>query len=109
MMTRSRSIDKLRSRGTSLKFLERWQQTITEEASDPLPFEQVAFAERREVVQQALHAIPANQRQILEMLYYQGFSQSEVAQQLNLPLGTVKTRSRQGLLKLRQLLQSLVR
>jgi RNA polymerase sigma-70 factor, ECF subfamily len=44
------------------------------------------------------------QQQILRMNYYEGLSQSHIAQQLNLPLGTVKTHARQGLIKLRQLL-----
>ncbi|WLT38533.1 hypothetical protein NON20_01275 [Synechocystis sp. B12] len=49
-----------------------------------------------------------NQRQVLELAYYEGLSQSEITQKLAIPLGTVKTRSRQGLLKLKNLLQDLV-
>ncbi|MDX2271855.1 MAG: sigma-70 family RNA polymerase sigma factor [Cyanobacteriota bacterium] len=108
MLTRSRAIDKLRSRQSGQRFLDRWQQTMTGEWSGALPFEQVASQERRERVQQAMAEIPLAQRQILELLYFAGLSQSEVAQQLDIPLGTVKTRSRQGLIKLRQLLKNLV-
>lgn len=53
--------------------------------------------------------LPDNQRQILEMAYYEGLSQSEIAKKLDIPLGTVKTWARQGLLKLRQPLQNLIK
>ena len=56
----------------------------------------------------ALAQLPTAQKQVLEMGYYQGKSQAEIATELDTPLGTIKTRSRQGLLKLRQLLQDLV-
>jgi RNA polymerase sigma-70 factor (ECF subfamily) len=59
-------------------------------------------------VRDALSSLPENQRQILEMAYYDGHSQSEISQNLDIPLGTVKTRSRQGLLKLRHILKDLV-
>jgi RNA polymerase sigma-70 factor (ECF subfamily) len=55
-------------------------------------------------VKVALESIPANQRQVLELAYYEGLSQSAIGAQLQLPLGTVKTRSRQGLIRLRELL-----
>ncbi|HBL13112.1 MAG TPA: RNA polymerase subunit sigma [Cyanobacteria bacterium UBA11162] len=109
IMTRSRAIDKLRSRKTSLKFLDRWRQNTTAETPLNTPFEQASYTERSQQVQNALAQLSDNQRQILEMSYYDGLSQSEIAQQLDIPLGTVKTRSRQGLLKLRQTLQDFLR
>jgi RNA polymerase sigma-70 factor (ECF subfamily) len=109
VMTRSRAIDKLRSRGTTHKFLERWSQTMTTEISSSSPFEQASLGERSQQVRDALAQLSENQRQILEMSYYQGLSQSEIAAQLNIPLGTVKTRARQGLLKLRQTLQDFLK
>ncbi|NEZ57193.1 sigma factor-like helix-turn-helix DNA-binding protein, partial [Adonisia turfae] len=45
------------------------------------------------------------ERQVIEIAYYEGLSQSEIAQRLDIPLGTVKSRSRQALRKLRQTLQ----
>ena len=66
------------------------------------------LTELQERMGSALQELPIAQKQVLEMGYYQGKSQSDIAQELDLPLGTVKTRSRQGLLKLRQFLQDLV-
>lgn len=107
-LTRSRAIDKLRSHGTSLKFLQRWSQTMTTETSFPTPFEAVSLTQRSQQVQHALAQLPERQRQVLEMAYYEGLSQSEIAKQLDIPLGTVKTWARQGLLKLKQNLQDLI-
>lgn len=106
-LTRSRAIDKLRSRSTSSKFLARWSQTLSADLTNT-PFEQAAFAERSQQVRNALTLLSPEQRQVLELLYYEGLSQSEIAQRLEIPLGTVKTRSRLGLLKLRQALAEFI-
>jgi RNA polymerase sigma-70 factor (ECF subfamily) len=105
-LTRSRAIDKLRSRNTSLKFFDRWSRTMSAETSYNTPFEQASLTERSQQVRNALGQLSQEQRQVLEMSYYDGLSQTEIAQQLNIPLGTVKTRSRLGLLKLRQSLEA---
>ena len=70
--------------------------------------ESVALNELSDRMSIALEQLPIAQKQVLEMAYYEGKSQSMIAQELDLPLGTIKTRSRQGLLKLRQLLRDLV-
>lgn len=103
-MTRSRSIDKLRSRGTKLRFIQRWQGMVKNEAV-ATPLDRAAIGERSQLVRDAMSQLPESERLILEIAYYEGLSQSEIAKRLDIPLGTVKTRSRQGLLKLRQTLQ----
>jgi len=67
-------------------------ETVTEEA---------ALASRRAAAVAALEALPAEQRKVLEMMYYQGKSQSTIAGELGLPLGTVKSRTLLGMRRLR--------
>jgi RNA polymerase sigma-70 factor, ECF subfamily len=103
-LTRSRAIDKLRSRTRQLNLVQRWGQTMTTTPPAPAPIEQVVVQERSQQVRQALKQLSAQQREVIELAYDVGLSQSEIAQRLHQPLGTVKSWTRQGLLKLKQLL-----
>lgn len=107
-ITRSRAIDKLRSRRRRLKFLEHWGQTTLLEVPSCNPLEWLSLTECCQKVRNALDQLPDNQRQALEMAYYKGLSQTEIAGQLDAPLGTVKTWTRKGLLSLKHMLQDLV-
>ncbi len=64
--------------------------------------EVLAGADTSRRVRAAIEALPADQRQAIEMAYFQGMSQSEIAKALGQPLGTVKTRMRLGMIKLRE-------
>lgn len=103
-MTRSRSINRLNQVKSKQKLLQRWQHNQSPNAPNA-PLENASLTELSHHVSEALQALPDSQRQVLEMAYYDGLSQSEITEQLKIPLGTVKTRSRQGLLKLKQLLK----
>jgi RNA polymerase sigma-70 factor (ECF subfamily) len=61
-------------------------------------------SERMEMIVLAFRDLPADQVKLLEMAFFDGYSHSEIAETLNLPLGTVKTKIRTGLLSLRQTL-----
>jgi RNA polymerase sigma-70 factor, ECF subfamily len=104
-MTRSRAIDKLRSRSRNLNLVQRWGQNVSTATPAHTPVEQAVLDERSQQVRQALTQLSEQQRQVIELAYDAGLSQSEIAQRLHQPLGTVKSWTRQGLLKLKQLLQ----
>jgi len=104
-VTRNRAIDRVRSRSNRYRILKGM---VPPPVSDNLPIEQAAQGERSTQVRAALEQIPEAQRQLLALAYYDGLSQSEIARHTNLPLGTVKSRMRQGLLKLRAILQDVM-
>lgn len=106
MVTRSRIVDRLRKRQRSFPSENVFLQLseIQAERSSVDPFEDAVIAERREQVLSALKTLPEEQRLVIELAYYQGFSQSEIAQKTGLSLGTIKTRARLGLSKLKSAL-----
>ncbi|WP_394766458.1 sigma-70 family RNA polymerase sigma factor [uncultured Paludibaculum sp.] len=98
---RSRALDRYRSHGARQK---RESGPVHEESpsEEPSPERLTSMSEDRRVVAEALKALPADQRQVIELAYFQGLSQSEMAGHLGLPLGTVKTRVRLGMMCLRE-------
>jgi RNA polymerase sigma-70 factor, ECF subfamily len=109
MMTRSRVLDRLRSKQRRGKVTTAITVFDTPTTTNDTSLD-LEVAERRQVVLTALASLPAEQRQVLELAYYQGWSQREIAEHTDTALGTVKTRIRLGLEKLRsipQLLDSL--
>jgi RNA polymerase sigma-70 factor (ECF subfamily) len=105
VMARSRAIDRLRARRTRFDARSGQTQTLDEMPdSQPNAASVMIDAEQTRLVQQALSELPLLQRIAIELAYYEGLSHSEIAERLEQPLGTVKTRIRLGLLKLRDVL-----
>lgn len=108
LMTRSRSLDRLRKGLRQSKIIDASTKIVQEKSfvDTNIPEEKLLIRERREQVFAALAQLPEPQRQVIELAYYQGLTQSEIAKQMQISLGTVKTRVRLALKKLRNLLDS---
>lgn len=104
ILTRSRAVDRVRSRRNTRELLKKWGHSRESETATDSLLEKVSRSEQSQEVKAALAQLSDEQQQILQMAYYDGLSQSEIANQLEIPLGTVKARARRGLLKLRQAL-----
>jgi RNA polymerase sigma-70 factor (ECF subfamily) len=112
-IARSRALDRLRARRRRQE--EAWSQlgfgdmegdTLPAPAADS-PLAGAEQAERRALVAKALMALPPEQRETIELAYFGGLSQSEIAERTGQPLGTVKTRVRLAMEKLRESLSML--
>jgi len=103
-VTRNRSVDEVRSRGRRF----RHETASPEEQERELPASEqddpaltAELSDQRRLILAALKQIPAEQREIIELAYFGGLTQQEIAERLSQPLGTVKTRIRLGMQKLR--------
>ena len=105
VLTRSRSLDRLRSKGTGIRAINRLKRSHDPHSGNQ-PLEQATQQETAIGVQAALSQLSAEERQILQLMYFDGLTQAAISSQLSIPLGTVKTRSRRGLLKLRKILST---
>jgi RNA polymerase sigma-70 factor, ECF subfamily len=97
---RSRGIDKLRTLASRDRVAEAGAREAVEDFSDAA---KDAFkSEQRGLVKKALAQLPDEQQRLLVLAYFDGLTQSEIATRLGMPLGTVKTRMRTGLMTLRE-------
>lgn len=104
MLARTRAIDRFRAGAVEHGRIESLDAAALFASDDDTPEQDVEGQERRRYVQQALSMLTAEQRQAIALAYFYGLSQSEIAEKLQLPLGTVKTRIRLGMIKLREAL-----
>jgi RNA polymerase sigma-70 factor (ECF subfamily) len=102
-VARNRSIDRLRSNAVRLRAVEA--APLPDAAASPETH--AVDSERQRVVKRALDTLPAEQRVLIEQAYFLGLTQSELAERFQLPLGTVKTRIRTGMLTLREQLSQI--
>ena len=105
MMTRTRAIDRLRARSGRVQMVQALP-TLPDPPDQHEGPEALAIGEQEAArVRAALDTLTESQRSAIELAYYEGLSQSDIAARLREPLGTVKTRIRTGLLKLRSALR----
>jgi len=110
-IARSRALDRLRTinrsrEDTRLDDLEQAGEAAALQAAGD-PHMDAELGERSRLVREALRALPDEQRESLELAYFEGLSQTEIAERTRQPLGTVKTRMRLALQKLRERLPEL--
>jgi RNA polymerase sigma-70 factor (ECF subfamily) len=104
---RSRALDRLR--------FEQRKKRVNQHGDDPLPaattdpHERSDLKEQGRLLRQALTTLRPEERQVIETAFFAELTYDEVATRLNQPLGTVKTRIRSGLMKLRQALAKMVK
>ncbi|HEY6121459.1 MAG TPA: sigma-70 family RNA polymerase sigma factor [Pyrinomonadaceae bacterium] len=101
-LTRSRAIDRLRSLAARERVAAASLSDSSENFSDAVA--DTYQSEQRGLVSRALAQLPDEQKGALVLAYFEGLTQSEIAKRLGAPLGTVKTRMRAGMVKLREIL-----
>lgn len=102
VMTRNRAIDRYRSRQRSLQVLERVAAETDSMVEEPAPVD----SDRDAGLRSAVGELTADQRTVIELAFFKGLTQSQIADRLNKPLGTVKANIRRGMMKLRDRLQN---
>jgi RNA polymerase sigma-70 factor, ECF subfamily len=102
MLARTRAIDRQRQATSRMRVEQPMEDTTRLRTPHPGPEEQTAASEAARRLRVALAALANEQREAIELAFYSGLSHSELSARLGAPLGTVKTRIRQGMLKLRR-------
>jgi RNA polymerase sigma-70 factor, ECF subfamily len=106
MLARSRAVDRLRRRDSSRRREEEVAAEAAPAALRPIGTERLEAVERRRQVLSALGVLSPEQRDCIELAFFEGLTHSEIAARLQAPLGTVKSRILLGMNKLRQALRS---
>jgi RNA polymerase sigma-70 factor (ECF subfamily) len=104
-IARSRALDKRRALGRSREQAD--SEVLDDFAGTSDPAAEAGQSETRRLVRSALHALPPEQRATLELAYFGGLSQSEISEKTGEPLGTIKTRMRLAMAKMRERLEVL--
>lgn len=104
VMTRNRAIDRVRQSNVRRSREIHIEEPVDRASESPAPETQTILEQQRVVVRRAMATLSKEQREAIELAFFSGLSHSEVAEALGQPLGTVKTRIRVGMQKLRQAL-----
>jgi len=108
-LARNRAIDRTRSRAFKNRRKDDYvinddEYSFNLSTENPNPEEKIEITERAVGVRKALAQLNEKERQVLYISYFEGLSQTEIADKIDIPLGTVKYRMRQGMIKLREML-----
>ncbi len=109
LITRSRAIDRLRSRKVVERTHDAAHHEELHEHTSPEGADNVFMQERRVRVREEMEKLPAEQREVLELAFYRGLTQTQIASAADIPLGTVKTRTLLAMKKLRNALRDEIR
>lgn len=109
-MTRTRALDLVRGRGRRTKAVDTASRSMGDDpvavaASAPSAVDVVELGERADAVTSAMAVLSASQRNAIELAFFEGLTHSEIAERLGEPLGTIKTRIRLAMQKLRDVLR----
>ena len=104
MLARSRALDRIRRRDSARRREEIAGEDSGGEAIPPVGTERLEYVERRRQLDSALHLLSPDQRRCIELAFFEGLTQTQIAERLEAPLGTVKSRILLGMSKLRQAL-----
>ncbi len=107
-IARTRALDRLRSGKQEMLRKESLETAAEARSSEKNPEESAISTEHQRLVRKALAELTPEQRQVIELAYFSGMSQSEISLHLGQPLGTVKTRVRLGMIKLKESLAPMV-
>jgi RNA polymerase sigma-70 factor (ECF subfamily) len=110
-MVHHRAVDAVRREEAQRRRAEDAQTNDVVVVEDPADavVEEVGLPQEREAVREALGDLPAEQRQVIELMYFGGLTQSAISERLDLPLGTVKSRTLLGMRKMRTALSGMER
>ena len=105
-LTRNRAIDRIRAIQRRTRLRDEFEQEtfVDESAGVREALSGVDASEKGQILRKAVSQLSPQQKKVIELAYFGGFTQTEIAEKLAEPLGTVKARARRGLLKLKELL-----
>jgi len=108
MIARTRILDRIRSRGAGVVLKSVGENLPEAPAAEDWPDDLAITREDAANVRQALGELPAEQKQAIEMAFFDGLTHMEIADQTGVPLGTIKTRIRLGLMKIHDQLRPIM-
>jgi RNA polymerase sigma-70 factor (ECF subfamily) len=103
-LTRNKAIDRLRSSQRRFRLQDQVEKETSSQSTSRDSVDEVDALETSRIVRSAVLQLSKEQRQAIELAFFSGLTQNEIAEELSQPLGTVKARIRRGMLKLRELI-----